>query len=251
MPRCQRTFERLGESAQTVSGTTPVGITTVGIPGGSPNKVWRCSFCPEAETYQPIIGGDFIEYARIAYAMCISDFGPPRDNGWRTTLWAGLRPECVREPSERAYDIYLGDGGDALQWRLQIGHEMFHRVCSQGRVFHWSHEMLACLASVRLLRRSGFETYATQTETEYARQATLLEVKQMQDTDVTLPPYPAGLYGRAFETGRALQSVVGWPALCRLARCLNRTDVPDVSRWCATLSSRERIAVLAVLGITE
>lgn len=232
-PRCQRTFERIGSAR----------------PGGAYPP---CPFCPDAESYAPVEDADLLLYARLAYSACVSDFGTPSDAAWPLRVTLGLSPECVREPGERFYDVYLQRGCDPLQLRLQIGHELFHRVCSQGRVFHWSHEMLACLQSVRLLRRFGFDAYAQTMDAEYTREAALLSVAVLQTAPVYSPPYPPGLYGRAYHTGRELETVVGWQRLCRLARCLDRTGtVPDVARWLRALPAEQGNKASAILGITS
>jgi hypothetical protein len=235
MPRCQRTFRRLGP------GET--------LPGSGAAR-WTCPFCPDAEVYASVRDTDLLHYAHLAEASCRADFGDPSDAGRPTLLLFGLRPECVREPDDRRYDLYLQRDSDPYQLRLQIGHEMFHRVCSQGRVFHWTHEMLACLVSVRLLRRHGMEDYAAQIEREYETQAERLSLTEMMRADLTAPPYPEGLYGRAYVTGRSLADAVGWPALCLLGRTRNGTDIPDVAGWVRRLSSEGNEQPGRILGIT-
>jgi hypothetical protein len=162
-------------------------------------------------------------------------------------LW-GLRPECVYEPTDRRYEIYLATGSDPWQARLQMGHEIFHRVAGEGNVFHWTHEMLACLFSVRLLKRSGLTEYAEQITAQYVAEAeqcpmsTLLNADPWRDA-----AYPAGYYGRAFVTGLALQGAVGYAALCRLARARSRAGEPDVAVWSESLSPMEQNGVRGVL----
>ena len=240
MPRCQQTFRRLTE-AQTVPGS---GLAR-----------WKCSFCPEAEVYETIRSPDLLEYARQAQEFCVRDFGNPSDTGWPTLLLLGIRPECVREPNERRYDIYLQRDSDPYQLRLQIGHEIFHRVCSQGKVFHWTHEMLACLVSVRLLRRGGFEEYADQTEQDYQQRAKGLSHEEMTTTDRWsrggTEVYTPNLYGRAYVTGLALQKAVGWNHLTRLTRFLTRNGTPDTHTWLGQLPTENlRSKATQIVGIT-
>lgn len=195
MPRCQRTLRLL-------EGTT--GATS-----------WVCPFCTDGERYALVTDADLLGYQAFAYAAAVRDFGCPADARLPLRLIAGLAPECVRTPPPRGYDLYLSHDADPLQHRLQIGHEMFHRVCSQGQIFHWAHEMMACVFSVRLLRASGYDNYATQMDTLYYLQAEQLSLEGMLTADVTVPPYPPGLYGRAYATGIALTNRIGWEALCR------------------------------------
>lgn len=233
MPRCQRTFRRLSQG-ETVPGT---GV-----------RRWICPHCSEAEIYEAVRDADLNEYARLAFDDCVSDFGtPPGDAAWPTVLVRGLRPECVRESDEKRYDLYLLAGSDPWQLRLQIGHEIFHRVCSQGRVFHWTHEMFACLVSVRLLRRFGLADYAAKREQEWKAEADRLSLADLRAANLwTGAPYPPGFYGRAFVTGTRLVEAVGWQLLCPLAR--TRTAAPNVIAWLATLPNDARVRALAVLA---
>ncbi|GAB4461830.1 MAG: hypothetical protein OHK0029_27710 [Armatimonadaceae bacterium] len=222
MPRCQRTFRRLDSSE-----TTPSDL-----------QCWRCPYCPEQEIYQRILDPDLLTFARQAERFCTEHFGAPPDASFPTRLFTGLHPECVLEPRDHRYEIYLQNGSDPFQLRLQIGHEMFHRVCSQGVVFHWTHEMLACLVSVKLLDRYGASEYAVQTVREYEQQADFLSLVSMVQVNLLTPPYPPGFYGRAYITGRQLESTVGWEGLCRLARCLDTRRMPDIALRLSSLEPK-------------
>ena len=233
MPRCQRTFQRFPAAAQG-------------------DERWVCPFCLEAEVYEAVRDTDLLQYARLAETAATQEFGRPGDASRGVCLFQGLRPECVFEPGDRRYDIYLQQGSDALQLRLQIGHEIFHRVCSQGGIFHWTHEMLACLFSVRLLRQQGFEEYAAQTAREYENEAAHCSPETFFGADLwKLSPYPPGFYGRAYVTGAALKSVVGWPALCRLARFRVQQNGPDVNGWLAVLPGDKKSKAACILNVQE
>ena len=142
MPRCQRTFRRLSERRPATGG------------GG---VCWICPHCPDHEVYATVQEADLLDWACRAEREGGRDFAVAPDAARPTLLLRGLHPECVYEPADRRYEIYLKDGSDPWQLRLQIAHEMFHRLCSRGRIFHWTHEMLACLFAVRLLGRHGYE----------------------------------------------------------------------------------------------
>ncbi|MDX1934693.1 MAG: hypothetical protein SFU56_19020 [Capsulimonadales bacterium] len=223
MPRCQRTFRWLTDSPiRTAAGAAS----------------WRCPHCAGRETYETVIEPDLLDYAALAQAAAFRDFGVPEDSRRTTVLFWGLIPECIREPGARQYHVYLQSGSDGYQARLQIGHEMFHRTCSQGRIFHWTHEMLACLFSVRLLRQNGAEEYADQTERDYGQQAQQCSFRTLVTTDLIHGPFPPGLYGRAFRTGREWQERFGWQALCRLARTEGRNGAPDLAEWFSAVRGR-------------
>lgn len=235
MPRCQRTFQRFSFVSQSDGGG--IGI-----------ERWVCPYCPDSEIYELIHDADLLQYARLAETAAAQDFGRPGDASRNTVLLRGLRPECVFEPNDRRYDVYLQQGSDALQLRLQIGHEIFHRVCSQGGVFHWTHEMLACLFSVRLLRLQGFEAYAAQTTEAYCREAEICPVQTLFTADLWRSScYPPGFYGRAYVMGAALKAAVGWAALCRLARFRGSQGVPDVTGWLDSLPEDTKIKAKRVL----
>lgn len=217
MPRCQNTFRSLG------SGTTAPGV---GV------GVWVCPYCENREVYSTVRDPALLSYADTARSVAVRDFSAPSDPATPTLLLFGTRPECVYEPASKSYDIYLATGSDPWQSRLQIGHELFHRVAGEGRVFHWTHEMLACLFAVRLLRRTGFGDYGARIAAQYALEADTCPPALFFGTDPwSDAAYPPGYYGRAFMTGITLQDDVGYPALCRLARTMNRAGVPDVARW--------------------
>ncbi|MBC7807358.1 MAG: hypothetical protein H7145_14560 [Akkermansiaceae bacterium] len=233
MPRCQRTFRYLGD-----------GTVTFGAGTGT----WTCPNCPDHETYTTVRDADLLAYATFAQNAGIAEFGTPADVKRPVVLLWGMRPECVYEPTDRHYEIYLAAGSDPWQARLQMGHEIFHRVAGEGKVFHWTHEMLACLFSVRLLKRSGLADYAEQITAQYDIEAencplsTLLRADPWREA-----AYPPGYYGRAFVTGVALKNVVGYPALCRLARTHGPAGMPDVAAWLAPLPPAEQNAIESVL----
>lgn len=237
MPRCQRTFYRL-RNGRTLAGS---GVTR-----------WLCPHCPDEEAYETLRAPDLLQYLDLCLAYCADRFGTPDDAARPTVLLRGLRPECVHEPQERRYDIYLQADSDPLQQRLQIGHEAFHRVCSQGRIFHWTHEMLACVTSIRLLRRNGLGDYAAHMEQVYRSEARRLSAAAMRQADLwAMPAYPPGLYGRAYVTGAALAATVGWDRLRPLARCLAPQGVPDLDAWLDGLPPDLRAAAQGALDGQE
>lgn len=210
---------------------------------------WACPHCSDHETYTTVRDPDLLSYVTVAQNACVADFGTPIDTKRPVVLLWGMRPECVYEPTERHYEIYLASGSDPWQARLQIGHEVFHRVAGEGNVFHWTHEMLACLFSVRLLKRSGLAEYAEQIAGQYEVEAENCPLSVLLDADPWREAaYPAGYYGRAFVTGLSLKTIVGYSALCRLARTQNHAGMPDFRVWLESLSPMEQNAVKSVIG---
>jgi hypothetical protein len=238
MPRCQRTFRRLPPEARADSAN------------GS--AVWTCPFCADSESYATVTASDLREFTALAEANCRRDFGAPADAHRATLLLLGERPECVLEREDRRYDLYLRRDSDSFQLRLQIGHEIFHRTCSLGRVFHWTHEMLACHAAVRTLDRCGAAEYADRVRAAYRAEAAGMAREALLGSD--LRALEAGAlagagYGRAFVIGEELIAATGWPALCKLARRIRRDGVPDVSGWLEDLPAETRLACAPIVGI--
>ncbi len=216
---------------------------------GAGTGTWTCPHCTDHETYSTVGDADLLAYGALARGVGTTDFGEPADAKRPEVLLWGARPECVYVPANRCYDIYLASGSDPWQARLQIGHEMFHRLAGGGRIFHWTHEMLACLFSVRLLRQSGLGDYAGRVARQYAREAESYPLASLLCTDPwSDATYPPGYYGRAFVTGVALRDAAGYSALCRLARTLDRVGVPDALAWRESLGGAERNAVEVVLS---
>lgn len=231
MPRCQRTFQKL--------------------PGSGP--AWICGRCPDRETYALLEDPGLLRDAAITYRACLADFGPTGDEERPMRFVLGLHPECVLVPEDGAgrggYLLYLQRGSDPCQLRLQMGHEIFHRVGSRGRVVHWTHEMLACLFAVRQLRAFGWNEYADRCDAEYTAQARALPLVRMRRLDLSPGRYPEGLYGRAYVTGKALRAAVGWKELCRLARTAPGEDGgPDLDRWLGSLLPSSQAGAELVLG---
>jgi hypothetical protein len=221
MARCQRTYFPL-------SGLGPV---------------WECVHCPEQERYERVRDERVRAFAEQAHVGAIAEFGSPNDSHWPMHLILGLRPECFHAPGQ-GYLLYVQRGSDALQLRLQLAHEIFHRVCSGGIVFDWTHEMLACHFAVRLLRAGGLTSYADEQERAYRAEADHLPLAAMLRCDLRRI-YPPGLYGRAFVTGQELIDAVGW----REVRALARHEGLD--EWRASLPRSLQERLRALTGIKE
>lgn len=234
MPRCQRTFRYLLSS------------TVVPEAGG---KQWTCPHCSEQEVYTSLRIPELLAYAAFAEKACLTHFGLPADHERPSAFWWGIRPECVYESNDRRYDIYLASDSDPWQARLQIGHELFHRIAGEGQIFHWTHEMLACLISVRLLEQHGEKEYAAKVVAQYTQEAEYCSRNRLLEMDPWAEAvYPVGYYGQAFVMGMALQDAVGWGELCHLARApVVATGQPDVNGWLNDLSNSQRHGAELVL----
>jgi hypothetical protein len=142
--------------------------------------------------------------------------------------------------------------------RLQVGHEVFHWLCTPETaapgVFHWTHEMLAVITSLACVRlEHALADYANENEELFRQQAKSFSIAEMVttrlSTDPVHDPYPEGLFGRALETGAQLRSKVGWKRLRLLASCFDTAGrTPDVRAWLEGLAPPKRDAAIRVLG---
>lgn len=160
-------------------------------------------------------------------------------------IW-GSQPEYRPATTGRGGVLLMQEGSDWWQIRYQLGHEIFHWVCTPGRLFHWVHEMFAVEMSLRGMQAIGEHDYVREIRQRLASEATELAYREMQALSLE-PPYPTGLYGRAWITGRDLQAAVGWNRLKPLA-AMFRAGEPDMAGWFETLSPEERLQVTAVIG---
>jgi hypothetical protein len=185
------------------------------------------------------------------------------------------RRELPRNPEEQPprFDVVLSDdqpqyrvrerriilqrGSNWWQLRSQAGHEVFHWWATPGAgdIYHWSHELIAqemsirCIESASLRPREGLKSpdeYIRATEDQYRAEAGSTSLQKMLTTAIT-PPYE-WVRGRAFVTGRELESSVGWGHLKNLATYFTDEQVPDVRRWLADLPRPDRRRAMRVLG---
>jgi hypothetical protein len=134
-------------------------------------------------------------------------------------------------------------------WRIryQIAHELFHWLCTPPGTFHWTHELFAVETAVRAMQELGEHDYVRKETDRLAAEAELLSLGAMLVTPFGDLP-PAGLYGRAWVTGRALVDAIGWERLKPLARSFDEQGKPDVVAWIRALERPKRTAVEGVLG---
>ena len=165
----------------------------------------------------------------------------------------------------RERKIILRQGTNWWQLRWQAGHEVFHWLCTPGSddIFHWTHEMLAqemsirCMESAVLLpspprdkfadgRPYGAKDYVHEAETGFRDDVGSTSLERMLTTELH-PPYE-WVRGRAFVTGRKLQTEVGCENLKRLATCFTESGRPDVRMWLRELPRPDRRRAVRVLG---
>ena len=134
-------------------------------------------------------------------------------------------------------------------WRIryQIAHELFHWLCTPPGIFHWTHELFAVEMAVRAMQELGEHDYVRRETKRLAAEAELLSLNAMLVTPFGDVPL-AGVYGRAWVTGRALMDAIGWEGLKPLARSYDEHGKPDVAAWVRALERPKRTAVEGVLG---
>jgi hypothetical protein len=160
----------------------------------------------------------------------------------------GEGAEYRTNPGDGRPTIFVARAG-ADWWRIryQIAHEVFHWLCTPPGTFHWTHELFAVELAVRAMDELGQLDYAARTVDSLTAQAELLPLQDMLGTPLA-PPYPPGLYGRAWVTGRLLDEAVGWERLKPLASSFDLAAQPDVVGWVRSLPRGDREKAGAVLG---
>jgi hypothetical protein len=109
--------------------------------------------CPGNELYIALPSGPLTEYFAESIASCAPQFAVELDNE-PTTLWLGHGPLTIYSDTA-CYEVYVQQGSDLDQYRYQLGHEAFHRVCGCA-TRHWTREMLPNSS-----RELGYEKLAT------------------------------------------------------------------------------------------
>lgn len=99
-----------------------------------------------------------------AYARLTEWFGNPHDETWPYRLMSAPFSGISRDPRKCEYIIFLPATYRYVEQRVaSICHEMYHRVTVGMLGLHqqlWVDEMLAFMASQRLLRELGYGLYA-------------------------------------------------------------------------------------------
>jgi hypothetical protein len=195
--------------------------------------------------------------------VCAREFNRCTDT-WprRFEVWSETAQPQFRAREGR---IILKQGCNWWQLRSQVGHEVFHWLCTPGSedIFHWTHEVLAQEMSIRCIRSAtivpppphdkfrdgrpyGVDDYADEAEAEYRREAISTSLEKMLTTEL-VPPYE-WVRGRAFVVGRKLATEVGWEQLKRVATYFDEAGKPDVRRWLRDLPRPDRRRATRVLG---
>jgi hypothetical protein len=100
---------------------------------------------------------------------------------------------------------------------------------------------------VRAMAAIGELDYAGREIERLRKDADSMPLEVMLVTALAVP-YPPGLYGRAWVTGRELTAAVGWVRMRQLADSFDGGGKPDVVGWMRALPDAERARVEAVFG---
>lgn len=167
-------------------------------------------------------------FGRSGYTDLVQWFGPPPDPQWQYRIVLGTRTLCRRQPLKRRYTISISPRYASHQERCwAVGHEMYHRVTMlkwpQSDV--WVDEMLACVSSLRLLRDRGYGVYADDIARSYRQSQSTLDmasIEAMQRGAISGrllgPMTEDALYAAVTAVGEGMVALVGWSAVCELAR---------------------------------
>ena len=187
---------------------------------------WICPFCAEREVYETVADAYLREYAAQAYRQCIRDFGVPPDERWLTRLLTGLRPELVREVSDRRYDLYLqttfrcpsapvADRARGFPPRLLARHGLPLVPRNVWPVW-FSIRLMDASDDPRPARICRPNAWAV--PSRFPRPDSRRSTRRRPARPTRRQGAGEGVStGRAFTLGEALIDAAGWPALCRLA----------------------------------
>lgn len=204
--------------------------------------------------WQDIFGEDnvIIEYAHFSYQRCTAWFGSPLDADWPCRVVQGPYSGCQRQRLLKSYYIILHSALTDTPARLAtLGHEIYHRVTWKRPGLSrsgWVDEMLACHTSQRLLQARGYSNFAARIEKRHRQSPIKLSIPLYQTArrkrrllGFRASAYPDGFGSTAICLGAALDSLVGWKAMCRLVECASWSE------WLQTLPEPRRSPALFLL----
>jgi hypothetical protein len=148
---------------------------------------------------------------------------------------------------ERPTIFVQREGADWWRIRSQVAHQVFHLLCTPPHTFHWTHEFFAVETAVRAMASIGELDDARRQMRRLREQADAMSLDAMLVTPLTVP-YPPGLFGRAWLTGRELTSAVGWVSMKSLADCFGGDGKPDFAGWLHGFPDEPRRKLEAILG---
>jgi hypothetical protein len=235
MPQCQRSPNNtvLPQAAFEIA---PGVVSCPGAPY-SPG-------CPGRELYIRVDGGPLVDYLQGSIASCARRFSTFSDT-MPVDLWLGEGPLTVFEDSGR-WAIYLARDSDPWQFRRQIAHEAFHRVCSPGGSGHWVHEMLAEVFTMYRLRETDDDNYVNRNEASARDVAGAMSLAELH---AWTGEEPTRLYKKALVVGRELVTCCGWELVAKLAKFFDHQWRPDPDRWLESIPNDLRNTAARVLGL--
>jgi hypothetical protein len=200
--------------------------------------------CPGRELYINVVAGPLVDYLQGSIASCAQRFATSIDT-MPVDLWLGEGALTVCEYDGR-WGIYLARDSNPWQFRRQIAHESFHRVCSPGGRGHWVHEMLAEVFTMYRLHEGGDDTYATRSEAEARVAAGAMSLAELH---AWAGGEPRPLYKKALVVGQELVECCGWELSARLAKFFDHQWNPDPFRWLGSIPTDLREPAARILGI--
>lgn len=188
---------------------------------------------------------------------CRADFSIA-DDGRETVVWFGDGPPMTLwEPGLNRCHIYLTLSAQSClpQFRYQLAHEIFHRVCTLPATFHWAHELLAVEFSFRSAEawlasspsfRSLFGPYFAVQRARHVIDAPHCQLPRVLAFDGRGADYPDHLYAAVDVIAQELLGSLTWAELKSLAHHWSGTR-PSVAGWLASLPEPKRLEAQVVL----
>lgn len=165
-------------------------------------------------------------FADGSVSRCQEWFGVPADDEWPLVVIEGLFDGLCKHQSRRCYEILMSKTRRDRMSRLStVAHEAYHRVTNTMYGLHrhlWVDELLASLASDRIMRESGFAEFADAQLRMFSGSGRPIDYVQLYRTKrkkgfaSLIRQYPRGFREDVLTLGVRTEALVGWELLRRL-----------------------------------
>jgi hypothetical protein len=186
--------------------------------------------------------------------MCCRWFGTPSDEVRATVVIASKRNSCSRNPFTGTYYISMRESIVEEDERRQVlAHEIYHRVTTRRKGLHrtpWVDEMIAYLATQRMLVTGGHQELAQQLELAHRLNEFAISVRDLHSVKRKrflfgdqAQAYPEGFGTAVALLGIELSGLIDWRSICALVKCKTWES------WIEQLPSNVRANVVELLQI--
>jgi hypothetical protein len=198
---------------------------------------------------------ELLPFTQRAWELCVGWFGPPSDPDWPAEIICSNSSRgsaCNRIRLLRRYYLFVHANFETETIHYEcanLAHEMYHRVTYTRPFLRsniWIDEAMAYLTAQKILKTTGYQSYA-KTLSEYYREertpidlADLRSVRPIRHWNPS-KRYPPRFHVAAFRLGEALQVLVPWDDLCTLVKS------PTLEAWMQNLFPESHFCVEQLL----